>query len=70
MLFAPLFAACLATSAALSGGFEAPHQEPTVWADIPDIAICRKGPQYYMVSTTMHYNPGIPVMVSTDLVDR
>ena len=69
MLFAPLFAACLAISAALSGGFEAPHQEPTVWADIPDIAICRKGPKYYMVSTTMHYNPGIPVMVSTDLVD-
>ena len=69
MLFAPLFAACLATSAALSGGFEAPHQEPTVWADIPDIAICRKGPKFYMVSTTMHYNPGIPVMVSTDLVD-
>ena len=69
MLFAPLFAASLAISAALSGGFEAPHQEPTVWADIPDIAICRKGPKYYMVSTTMHYNPGIPVMVSTDLVD-
>lgn len=51
------------------GGFAAPHQTPTLWADVPDMAICRKGGKYYMVSTTMHYNPGIPVMVSTDLVD-
>ena len=43
--------------------------EPTVWADIPDMSICRRGDTYYMTSTTMHFNPGIPVMVSTNLVD-
>ena len=43
--------------------------EPTLWADVPDIAMCRKGGKYYMVSTTMHFNPGIPVMVSDNLAD-
>jgi len=42
---------------------------PTLWADVPDIAMCRKGKKFYMVSTSMHFNPGIPVMVSTNLVD-
>ena len=42
---------------------------PTLWADVPDIAICRKGKKFYMVSTSMHFNPGMPVMVSTNLVD-
>ncbi|MCR5413255.1 MAG: family 43 glycosylhydrolase [Kiritimatiellae bacterium] len=43
--------------------------EPTLWADVPDISMCRKGNKYYMVSTTMHFNPGMPVMVSEDLAD-
>ena len=42
---------------------------PTLWADVPDVSICRKGSKYYMISTTMHFNPGMPVMVSTNLVD-
>jgi len=42
---------------------------PTLWADVPDIAMCRKGGKYFMISTSMHYNPGIPVMMSTNLVD-
>ena len=42
---------------------------PTVWADIPDVAPLRVGDTYYMVSTTMHFNPGIPVMTSKDLVN-
>ena len=61
------FGSLLATTD--DGGFSDPHLEPTLWADVPDIAICRKGTKYYMVSTTMHYNPGIPVMVSDNLVD-
>ena len=43
--------------------------KPTVWADIPDVAPLRVGDMYYMTSTTMHFNPGIPVMASKDLVD-
>lgn len=43
--------------------------QSVMWADVPDISICRKGDTWYMTSTTMHFNPGIPVMASTNLVD-
>ena len=43
--------------------------EPVMWADVPDVAPMRVGDTYYMVSTTMHFNPGIPVMASKDLVN-
>ena len=43
--------------------------EPTVWTDIPDVAPLAHGGKYYMTSTTMHFNPGIPIMESDDLVD-
>ena len=42
---------------------------PIIWADVPDIAIVRVGRTYYMSSTTMHMNPGLPIMKSTDLVN-
>lgn len=48
---------------------QAVDQNPVMWADVPDISICRKGDTYYMTSTTMHFNPGIPVMASKDLVN-
>ena len=41
---------------------------PMIFADVPDPYICREGDTYYMVSTTMFLNPGIPVAKSTDLV--
>ena len=44
-------------------------QNPILWADVPDIAIVRVGRTYYMSSTTMHMNPGLPIMKSTDLVN-
>ena len=40
---------------------------PIIFADVPDIAILRVGDTYYMASTTMHMNPGVPIMKSTDL---
>ncbi len=40
---------------------------PIIWADNPDPAIVRVDDAYYMVSTTMYYAPGVPVMKSTDL---
>ena len=46
----------------------APVQNPILWADVPDPDVIRVGNAYYMVSTTMHFNPGVPVMKSTDLV--
>lgn len=42
---------------------------PIVFADVPDLAMIRVGNTYYMSSTTMHMNPGLPIMKSTDLVN-
>ena len=42
---------------------------PLIFADVPDLAITRVGNAYYMASTTMHMNPGVPIMKSYDLVN-
>lgn len=42
---------------------------PVIYADVPDMSIIRIGSTYYMSSTTMHMNPGVPIMKSTDLVN-
>lgn len=42
---------------------------PVIYADVPDLSIIRVGNVYYMSSTTMHMNPGVPIMKSTDLVN-
>jgi beta-xylosidase len=44
-------------------------QNPFLWADVPDVDVIRVGNNYYMSSTTMHMNPGVPIMKSTDLVN-
>jgi xylan 1,4-beta-xylosidase len=44
-------------------------QNPVLWADVPDPSMIRVGDTYYMVSTTMHLSPGIPIMKSTNLVN-
>ena len=40
---------------------------PIIWSDSPDPAIVRVDDAYYMVTTTMHFAPGVPVFKSTDL---
>lgn len=40
---------------------------PNIWADVPDMSTIRVGDTYYMSSTTMHLNPGVPIMKSKDL---
>ncbi|PWG81328.1 glycoside hydrolase family 43 protein [Pararcticibacter amylolyticus] len=42
---------------------------PVIFADVPDMAMIRVGDTYYMSSTTMHMNPGVPIMSSKDLVN-
>ena len=42
---------------------------PIIWADVPDPSVIRVGDTYYMSSTTMHMNPGVPIMKSKDLVN-
>ncbi|MBR1530156.1 MAG: family 43 glycosylhydrolase [Oscillospiraceae bacterium] len=41
---------------------------PIIWADVPDDDIIRVGDTYYMISTTMYFSPGAPIMKSKDLV--
>lgn len=40
---------------------------PIIWGDVPDVSTIRVDDAYYMVSTTMHFAPGVPVMKSTNL---
>ena len=42
---------------------------PLMWGDWPDPDIIRVGDEFYMVSTSMHYVPGSPVVRSKDLVN-
>jgi beta-xylosidase len=42
---------------------------PIIYADVPDMSIVRVGKLYYMSSTTMHMSPGVPIMISEDLVN-
>lgn len=49
--------------------FEYNAQNQVIWADVPDPSIIRVGHSYYMSSTTMHFNPGVQIMKSKDLVN-
>ncbi len=42
-------------------------KNPIIKADMPDPDIIRVGDTYYMVSTTMFYTPGAPILKSKDL---
>ncbi len=42
---------------------------PVIWSDVPDTDVIRVGDTYYMVSTTMYFSPGAPIMKSKDLVN-
>lgn len=44
-------------------------ENPVIWADVPDPSVIRVGDTFYMSSTTMHLNPGLPIMTSKDLVN-
>ena len=44
-------------------------RNPVIYADVPDPSVIRVGDVYYMSSTTMHMNPGVPIMKSADLVN-
>ena len=44
-------------------------QNPILFADVPDMSMIRVNETYYMSSTTMHLNPGVPIMKSKDLVN-
>ncbi|MBR3025998.1 MAG: family 43 glycosylhydrolase [Oscillospiraceae bacterium] len=75
-----LSAAAVLTSAAALPGNNRPDMtasvlaagqiaNPIIWADVPDDDIIRVGDTYYMVSTTMFFSPGAPIMKSKDLAN-
>jgi len=67
VLILTLFMSLLPGLAAQAAEGTAPN--PIIWADVPDVSVIRVGDSYYMTSTTMHMNPGVPVMKSKDLVN-
>lgn len=73
LIFSLALSAFVLTASAQGGTADAAqsHTEcvnPVLWADVPDPDVIRVGEDYYMVSTTMHLMPGVPVMHSRDLV--
>jgi len=42
---------------------------PIIFSDVPDMSIIRVDDSFYMSSTTMHINPGVPIMKSKDLAN-
>lgn len=60
-----LIAFCIAANQAQTGK----AHNPVLFADVPDLSIIRVNNSYYMSSTTMHMNPGVPIMKSKDLVN-
>ena len=61
--FGSLFATPMEAAAA-----ETTIANPFIYADVPDPDIIRVDDTYYMVSTTMFFAPGAPIMKSKDLV--
>ncbi|WP_187444121.1 glycoside hydrolase family 43 protein [Sphingobacterium phlebotomi] len=61
--------ACTGILSLASVSYAQKAQNPIIFADVPDMSIIRVGDTYYMSSTTMHMNPGVPLMKSKDLVN-
>jgi xylan 1,4-beta-xylosidase len=53
----------------LIGGIKMSYQNPIIPGFYPDPSICRVGKDYYLVTSTFEYFPGVPVFHSTDLVN-
>jgi len=61
--------ACTGILSLASVSYAQQAQNPIIFADVPDMSMIRVGDTYYMSSTTMHMNPGVPLMKSKDLVN-
>lgn len=59
--------AVVATLALFAATEAATVNNPIMYVDSPDPAIVRVDDAYYMVTTTMHFAPGVPVFKSTNL---
>jgi beta-xylosidase len=60
----PLFLFLLLTPALA----QTPYHNPILYADYSDPDAIRSGSHYYLIASTFHFVPGIPILESTDLV--
>lgn len=44
------------------------YHNPILFADYSDPDVVRVGAEYYLVASSFHFSPGIPVLESRDLV--
>ena len=65
--FAALFVG-LAVGEAHAAAPAATYRNPILYADYSDPDVIRVGDRYYMVASTFHFSPGLPVLKSKDLV--
>ena len=68
--FLAIAVVCTAVATASAKIVETPQsfRNPVVYADAPDPSVCCDGTNYYMVTTTMHFMPGAPIMRSSDMI--
>src|ERR1035441_10716793 len=64
MIAAPVFGKQPGTRQTAPGSY----QNPVLFADYSDPDVIRDGANYYLVASTFHFVPGIPILQSTDLV--
>lgn len=58
----------LALIAAVPAAAQQTYTNPILFADYSDPDVIRVGKDYYMVASSFHFSPGIPVLKSSDLV--
>lgn len=58
---------CVAPPSAVAAP-ERTYSNPVLYADYSDPDVIRVGKSYYLVASTFHWSPGIPVLKSDDLV--
>lgn len=58
----------LALAAAVPAAAQGTYTNPILHADYSDPDVIRVGKDYYMVASSFHFSPGIPVLKSRDLV--
>jgi len=64
----PVARTALAGDTTSSLGLKPTYRNPILFADYSDPDVIRDGLNYYLVASTFHFVPGIPILQSTDLV--
>jgi beta-xylosidase len=63
-----LLAACLALAPARAAEPVRTYHNPILYADYSDPDVIRSGDDYWLVASSFHFSPGLPVLRSQDLV--